>query len=1025
MRHRTFLLRVCLGILCVVLSSVATVAQQSGKRDIWLTVDEKVKEWMEAGDIPGLTLVVVQGNKTVIRCFGYADLDQQIVVTPATTFELASCSKSFTALAALELAEHRRINLDAPVSAYLPDFFATYQGKRADITIRQLLHHTSGINWNTITAIPEGNGEQALAQTVRNVSGTELLHLPGKVHHYATVNYDIIGAIIEKVTGLAYEKYMEQRVFTPLGLSSTYVGTKAGVSTLANGYKVGFSMPLDYDAPTYRGNYPAGYINSTGADMARWLKLQMGFVPNQLDSLIAITHRRDETVPPDKDFLTSYAMGWEVSLRGEGEISHEGLNPTFAASVKLFPADSLGIAVLANSNSNYTYSIANYVSLQLRGEAVDKLPVLENEEDRMYSILALVLGLYCVCLLLYCLYIGMHLVKRQRVYQPLSWPRIYKLVLVLLVLAPLVMGIYLLPKVVSGVTWQTALVWSPVSFFMAICLALVAILFMYGAYFLSMLFPFKKKYQNEIPLLVVLSLLSGIANAGIIFLIVNSLQTDIKVWYLLFYLSVALFLYITGRKVVETKLTQMALDLIYQIRIQLIDKIFLTSFQNFEQIDRGQVYATLNDDTNGIGNSVKITVEVITSSITIIFAFLYLGFISGWATLLTLGTIFLVATIYHFTSQQSEVFFEKVRDTRNSYMRLINGLLDGFKELSLHRTKKEAYKEDMHQTADSFRHDLAKAQIKFIDSFLVGESLLVIVLMTIVLGFPTLFPQVATQKLAGFIMVLLYLIGPITAVLNAIPSLIELKVSWNRINQFIERMPAVPENRVAGQAFSETSLSTLESFKAEGVAFTYQTEHTEFAVGPISFEINRGEIFFIAGGNGSGKTTLAKLITGLYPVDSGTFKINGCSVPNTSLGEHFSVVFGDFYLFEKLYAINCSTRQSQIQELLQLLELETKVSIVNNAFSTIQLSQGQRKRLALLRCYLEDKPIYLFDEWAADQDVEFKRFFYEELLMQMKKEGKMVIAITHDDQYYEKADKIMFLEYGKVKSLKAKAQVYL
>ncbi len=154
-----------------------------------------------------------------------------------------------------------------------------------------------------------------------------------------------------------------------------------------------------------------------------------------------------------------------------------------------------------------------------------------------------------------------------------------------------------------------------------------------------------------------------------------------------------------------------------------------------------------------------------------------------------------------------------------------------------------------------------------------------------------------------------------------------------------------------------------------------------------------------------------------FPAGEGYVRINGRAVPHTQLGEYFSAVFGDFYLFEKLYAIDCSTRQTEIQALLQLLELEKKITVTGDTFSTIQLSTGQKKRLALLRCYLENKPIYLFDEWAADQDVEFRRFFYEELLLQMKKAGKIVIAITHDEQYYDKADKIMFLEYGKVKVL--------
>lgn len=969
---------------------------------------------MAEGDIPGLTLVVVRGRQTWIGSFGYADLDPSSKVTPQTTFELASCSKSFTALAALQLAKQKRIRLDDPVAAYLPYFRPAYGEKQPAITLRQLLHHTSGIGWNTIATIPEGTGATALEQTARNVASVALAHAPGKVHEYATVNYDIIGAVIEKVTGLPYEKYMQQHIFAPLGLPATSVGSQAGETGAASGHKVGFFQPLEYEAPVYRGNYPAGYIRSNGQDMARWLRLQLGLLPSPLDSLIRITHLRDETVPPDKNFLTSYAMGWEVSLRGDGEISHEGLNPNFSASVKLFPDDGLGIAVLANSNSNYTYSIANRLAHQFRRGEATAPQLLENEDDQLYSIASLALGCYCLVVLAYLIRIFVQLSGQRRAFQPPVAAKLLRVLLVLLLLAPLLSGIYLLPEAASGVDWDTALVWSPVSFLTSVVLVLAAVFLSYNAYALSLFFPVKKKYTHELPLLIVLSIFSGLANGGVIFLIVHSLHSGMKPWLLLLYLGLALFVYITGRKVVETKLTQMALRLIYDIRIKLVDKIFATAFQHFEKIDRGQVYATLNDDTNGIGNAARITVEVITSVITIVFAFLYLSVISGWATLLTLLTIGAVAALYHVTSRQSEVFFEGVRDTRNSYMRLINGLLDGFKELSLHRSKKDAYKRDIHQVTESFRNQMTTAQVKFIDSFLVGESLLIIVLIIIVLVFPVVFPQIAAAKLVSFMMVLLYLIGPITAVLNAIPALLELKVSWRRINRFIEQVPATESPATPLPAKLPV---TLESIAVENIGFRYKTDSGDFAVGPISFEANRGEIFFIAGGNGSGKTTLAKLITGLYAADEGCVRINGRAVAHTQLGEYYSAVFGDFYLFEKLYTIDCSTRQTEIQALLQLLELEKKVTVTGDTFSTIQLSTGQKKRLALLRCYLENKPIYLFDEWAADQDVEFRRFFYEELLLQMKKAGKIVIAITHDEQYYDKADKIMFLEYGKVKIL--------
>ncbi|MEN9207898.1 MAG: ATP-binding cassette domain-containing protein, partial [Gloeomargarita sp. GMQP_bins_14] len=183
-----------------------------------------------------------------------------------------------------------------------------------------------------------------------------------------------------------------------------------------------------------------------------------------------------------------------------------------------------------------------------------------------------------------------------------------------------------------------------------------------------------------------------------------------------------------------------------------------------------------------------------------------------------------------------------------------------------------------------------------------------------------------------------------------------------------------------------------------------------------------GEIVMIMGGNGSGKSTLAKLITGLYTPQSGQIIFDGVPVDAHNrywYRQHFAVVFSDFYLFDSLLGINDDPTLAQ--QLLQKLQLDHKVRIENGRFSTIALSQGQRKRLALLVAYLEDRPIYLFDEWAADQDPRFKDFFYREFLPQLRTEGKTVLVISHDERYFACADRLIKLDYGQVeydKSLK-------
>ena len=188
-------------------------------------------------------------------------------------------------------------------------------------------------------------------------------------------------------------------------------------------------------------------------------------------------------------------------------------------------------------------------------------------------------------------------------------------------------------------------------------------------------------------------------------------------------------------------------------------------------------------------------------------------------------------------------------------------------------------------------------------------------------------------------------------------------------------------------------------------------------VPPIDLTLSPGELVFIVGGNGSGKSTLAKLITGLYVPDAGEILLDGILVDDRNrelYRQLFSTVFADFYLFERLLGLGLQDLDAQAKTYLEQLQLTHKVTIENGKLSTTALSQGQRKRLALLTAYLEDRPIYLFDEWAADQDPFFREIFYQQLLPELKQRGKAVLVISHDDRYFHLADRLLKLDYGQI-----------
>lgn len=1001
-------------------------------------IENKVEEVMKEGKIPGLSLVIIKGDNPVyIKSFGYADKENQAAVTPETMFQLGSCSKAYTGLAALQLEERGLINLDDKVSNYIPGFFATYQDREYDITIRQFLHHTSGIPQETIALIPGDNSPAALQETVRKLIGVRLVSTPGDRFQYATINYDVVGAIIEIVSNRSFEDYMKYYVFTPLGLAGTSVGVNPGIKNPLNakGYKMGFWEPRLYEPPVYRANNPAGYVVSNSKDIARWLRIQLGLVQTDLNSLVQKTHLRDESVPPDSSFISSYGIGWFVSLKGDGQVSNIGANPNFTSYMAFRPQKKIAAAVMINSNSGYARVIGDYIMKHLAGERISQIRPVSDKTDAVCSVISFVVAAYLLLTIVLILSRFIGLFRRKNRFEVLTWRKMAKLFGIILICIPYLLGIYILPKATTGVSWDTVLVWGPVSIYVAVLLIVVAFALSIFRFFISLILPNRNKYLNAIPMVVMLGILTGLSNTAILFLITTSFYSTVSLGYLMYYFAITFFLYTFGTKIVSTKMINITNNITLDLRTDLINKVIISKYQNFEKLDPGQIFTTLNDDTTVLAGSAGMMVGGITSFITALSAFIYLTSISVQATLVVLGVIILMSVYYYIISKISRRFMEEARDTQNVYMFRLEALIHGFKELSIHFMKKKEYRQDLLNTCRQFCRANITAAMKFLNSRIIGNSFIMIILGSLSIVVPRVLTEVRTITLISYIMVLLYLIGPINGLLALIPAVTRVKVSWDRIkgfkqtldeevepesaNQLIKKLNAPDsENRFEIELVDETGGKLLvDSIELEGVKFQYENEdegEEPFSVGPIDLEVKKGEILFIIGGNGSGKTTLAKILTGLYVPEEGTVKINGIQVTDTKLGEYYSTIHSEFYIFQRMYEINAREKEKEIKKYLKLMDLDKKVEVNNNEFSTVRLSGGQRKRLALIQCFLEDRPIFLFDEFAANQDPEFRRYFYRELCEQLKTQGKIIIAVTHDDHYFDVPDKILKLDMGKL-----------
>ncbi|EPY07496.1 cyclic peptide transporter [Paenibacillus alvei TS-15] len=526
-------------------------------------------------------------------------------------------------------------------------------------------------------------------------------------------------------------------------------------------------------------------------------------------------------------------------------------------------------------------------------------------------------------------------------------------------------------------------------------------------------FPKRNNDKSFIPI-TVLSIVSGFGGSLIIVILNQAIASRNIVWSLYFLL--AIFISVYGGRTVRIKLIELMNRMVYEKRTSLIGSILKAPFYKMEKMDKGNIRACLNNDTEMISQFATEVVSIITNSITLLGCFLYLGALNFYALLFTVSVILVAATLYFITSRSAGAFWMKNRDIQNQFYKYIDDLINGFKELSLRSSKRNDFKKDIFQSCRDFYETRVRGEYKFINVSMFGDLLFVVVVGTIVFLFPLLFSDIMTDHLVTYVFTFLYMSGQVTALLGSIPRLTMIKISWERLNNTLKEIEQIEYTEDVEDTDCE-KLNDMENefiqLEFKDVSFQYDKgDKQSFTVGPFNYVFQSGEIVFITGGNGSGKSTLANLITGLYIPDKGEITLNGSRIKNHDLSEKFTTVFSDFYLFDKLYGIRHTDKNEEIQKYLKLLRMENKLSMEEGNFSTLMLSTGQKKRLALLISYLEDAPIFLFDEWAADQDPEFRKFFYDQLLPDLKKRGKCIIAITHDDAYFHVADKRIKLELG-------------
>ncbi len=442
-------------------------------------VESLIKSTMISSGMPGLSVAIVHGDQTIYQSgFGFANLEAGTKITANTLFQIGSNSKAFTALAVLQLQQEGLLSVTDPITKYIPWLKFYYKGVEAQVTVQQFLHHTSGVSANTIASIPQLSGPQALEQTVRILAGTELAHRPGERYEYATIGYDVLGLLIEKITGGSYEDYMQQNILQPLNLANTKMyQNNIQPDIYATGYKLRFLAPAAYQAPEYGGNKPAGYILSSAGDMAKWLKIQMDSVDTGFNgSLIQESHAPNTSAAPfGKEMY--YANGWIVYDNHGTEIFHSGSNPNFSSYIAFRPSEKIGVAVLCNINSvNTSYIGEGVMNILLQKPQGAAMQDARGFFDLVCSFIIIAL-LFFIARAAYVLLARMLRIKREQ--NPSCAVRASKLAASTAIAVSIGAAVCFLPCLLLGQPWSFLFVWYPFTVEYMVVLAYVSIALSY------------------------------------------------------------------------------------------------------------------------------------------------------------------------------------------------------------------------------------------------------------------------------------------------------------------------------------------------------------------------------------------------------------------------------------------------------------------------------------------------------------------------------------------------------------------
>jgi putative pyoverdin transport system ATP-binding/permease protein len=514
----------------------------------------------------------------------------------------------------------------------------------------------------------------------------------------------------------------------------------------------------------------------------------------------------------------------------------------------------------------------------------------------------------------------------------------------------------------------------------------------------------RREMQGSLYRLVVMSAIAGASNSAMLAAISSGAQIATSgrpsLWTAAMFL-ISLFIFVKSQHYLLITATAEMEAIIHRLRLRLIERVRNCELLALEAVGRAEVISTIGQETASLKQASNTLVFTVQGVLLILFVAIYIAFLSLTAFLVTTTAVIVTGAFYH---AKGRALTSGVREATSWEVRLfdrLNDFLAGSKEVRLNRGRSDDLFEDTVEISRNAANIKIRTQSETYQRMVFAQTSMYMIIAVMVFVVPALSDVPAAGVMKGT-MALIFVVGAFFGLIQAIPILAAANSAADSIEQLEKRLLAgakAPQTEPAG------TVKRFAMIEMRDIEFTYLDKSSEvtFHLGPVNFTLHSGELVFIVGGNGSGKSTFLKLLAGLYEPDAGEILLDDIRVSTETL-EHFrsliAAIFSDYHLFHRLFGIR-DVAPGEIDRFLKEFKLQDKTCVTDSEFSTIDLSGGQRKRLALVVSILEKRPILLLDEWTAEQDPEFRRHFYHDILPALQQAGKTVVMNTHDDRYLD------------------------